>query len=98
MTQLGDNVDISEEIYDDLEAYVCALYRRKGVTNINQLRYSKFKEKNDKEKKYVDLTTVPPCRTSLYLHIKRANRAAYMMKRAKCIGTSFRRLRMEQRW
>ena len=27
------------------------------------------------------MTTVPPCRSSLYLHIKRANRAGYMMKR-----------------
>ena len=88
MTQLGDNVDISEEIYDDLEANVCALYGSKGITNINQLRYSKFKEKNHKEKKYVDLVTVPPCRTSLYLHIKRANRAAYMMKRATWFNVS----------
>ena len=80
MTQLRDNFDISEEIYDDLEGYVCALYKSKEVTNINQLRYSIFKEKNDKEKKYVDLKTVPPCRSSLYLHIKCANRAAYMMK------------------
>ena len=35
MAHLGDNVDISEEIYDDLEAYVCPLYGSKGVTNIN---------------------------------------------------------------
>ena len=32
MMQLGDNADISEEICDDLEAYVCVL------TNINVLR------------------------------------------------------------
>ena len=88
MTQLGDNVDISEEVYDDLEAYICALYGSEGVTNINQLWYSKFKETNDKEKKYVNLTTVPPCRSSLYFHIKRANRAAYMMKRATLSNVS----------
>ena len=50
MTQLGDNVDISEEIYDDIEAYVCALCGSKGVTNINQLRCSKFKEKAIKKR------------------------------------------------
>ena len=50
MTQLGENVDISEEIYDDIEAYVCALCGSKGVTNINQLRCSKFKEKAIKKR------------------------------------------------
>ena len=98
MTQLGDNLDKGEEIYVDIEAFVCALYGCKGVTNINQLRSSKFKEQNDKEICHVDLKTVPPCRSSLYLHLKRANRAAYMMSNiAQCIRTSSRRLRMKQR-
>ena len=76
MPQLGDNVDKGEEIYLDLEAYVCALYGCKGVTNINQLRSSKFKEQKGKEICHVDLKTVPPCRVSLYLSLKRINRAA----------------------
>ena len=79
MAQLGDNIDTSEEIYDDFEVYICTLYGSKGVTNINRLPHSKFKEKNEKEKKYVNLTTVLPC-SSFYLYIKRADRAAYMMK------------------
>ena len=89
MTQLGDrSVDINEEIYNDLEAYVYVLYGSKEVTNINQLQYSKFKEKNDQQKKYVDLTTVPPWRSSLYLHSKRANRAAYTIKWATLSSAS----------
>ena len=80
--------DISKEICDDLEAYVYALYKSKGVTNINQLPYFKFKEKNDRENKCVNLTTVPPCRSSLYLHIKPANRAAYKMKQAILFNVS----------
>ena len=86
---VGDrSVDINEEIYNDLEAYLCVLYGSEEVTNINQLRYSKFKEKNDQEKKYIDLTTVPPWRSSLYLHSKRANRAAYIIKRATLSSAS----------
>ena len=97
MTQLGDrSVDINEEIYEayvyvlygSKEAYVYVLYGSKEVTNINQLRYSKFKGKNDQEKKYVDLTTVPPWRSSLYLHSKRANRAAYIIKQATLSSAS----------
>ena len=93
MTQLGDNLDKGEEIYVDIEAFVCALYGCKGVTNINQLRSSKFKEQNDKEICHVDLKTVPPCRSSLYLHLKRANRAAYMMSNiAQCIRNFFSKI------
>ena len=88
MTQLGDNVDKGQEIYVDHEANVCALYGCKGVTNINQRRSSKFKEQNDKEIRHVDLKKVPPCRSSLYLHLNRANRAAYMMKRATLSSVS----------
>ena len=80
--ELGENWNISDDLYKKLEEYVCQLY---GVrkANVNNVRYTKFKSKLQNENKIVDLSTLPPCRSVLSLHCKRANYVARIWKLCK---------------
>ena len=71
---------LSPDILESLEHFVCCLYNRPKVKDINQLRFDLLKEKFDTAKGPVlscyngtDLSLLPPCRSSLYMHIKRAD-------------------------
>ena len=78
---LGNQVTLDDETFSTLEEYTCFLYGSNSK-NINKLRFQKFIQKYEREERYVDLALLPPCRNSLLLHTQRANRPAYLMKRA----------------
>ena len=69
MQAIGENEHPDGPLHDELVKYVCALYGSKIVTDIDELRYRMFIEKNGKEDKCMDLSTMPPCKRALNLHI-----------------------------
>ena len=71
-SELGADWEMTDEVVLALEKYVCALYRSKN-NSVNELRYELFLKQQKKEGKVIDLAAVPPCFSSLYLQIKRAN-------------------------
>ena len=58
------------------------MYGGGRAEDVNTLRFNKFTEKQKRENKYGDLSTLPPCQATLKLHTVRANRVAYLMKRS----------------
>lgn len=71
-TSLGLSWELEEELADALEEYVCLLYgsRKKKV---NDVRSEIFERKHVNQRKVIDISHLPPCRTTLLLHSKRAN-------------------------
>ena len=55
-----------------LEENVCYLYSHR-IKSVNTVRYKMFEKKLSREKKSVDLASIPPCQSVLSLHVKRAN-------------------------
>ena len=80
--ELGSCLDVSDELAQGLEKFVCALYGNLRITSVNNLRHKMFMSKFDKEKKITDLSLLPPCEANLKLHIMRANYVAWMFRRA----------------
>ena len=72
---------MSDEIFNQLQEYVCLLYSRK-TKNVNEARWQLFKQKHEKENKIIDLGSLPPCEAVLRLHTKRVNAVAYLWRRA----------------
>ena len=58
------------------------MYGGGRAADVNTFWFNKFTEKQKRENKYVDLSTLPPCQATLKLHIFHANRVAYLMKRS----------------
>ena len=79
LTELGADWEMTDEVVLALEKYVCALYLSKN-NSVNELRYELFLKKQKKEGKVIDLAAVPPCFSSLYLQIKRANYVSKIWK------------------
>ena len=71
-TELGTDWDMTEQQVNAIEQYMCALYRSKKKS-VNDVRYDLLEKKQNKEGKTIDLSLIPPCFSSLYLQIKRAN-------------------------
>ena len=65
-----------------LEKYVCTLYGSKENL-VDAARLDMFMKKQTKENKVIDLSVIPPCFTSLYLQMKRANYVAAVWKRTE---------------
>lgn len=81
-SELGNDWDITEQQVSAIEEYVCALYSSKK-SSVNELRYDLFLKKQKRENKIIDLSTVPPCSSSLYLQTKRANFVSKLWKSTK---------------
>lgn len=76
LQQLGKHVPPKEDIFSDIEAFICTLYGTPG-TDVNSLRYQMFcKAKN------LQSHHLPPTQDSLRKHILRANYQAAIWKRA----------------
>ena len=69
---LGSSWSLQDEVHDGLEEYVRRLYgyKKKGV---NYVRHQLFECTYSREDKIIDLSLLPPCRSSLRLHSLRAN-------------------------
>ena len=62
-----------------MEEFVCRLYGFREK-DINIVRYEIFIKKNKREKKVVDLSVLPPCKSVLHYHTLRANTVSMIWK------------------
>ena len=74
---LGLSWNISEQMVNTIERFVCELYGTK-MQEVNLLRYQLHCSKAGK----VEPEGLPPCKSSLQLHITRANYQAGIWRRA----------------
>ena len=70
-TNLSSDAILSDDTFNELQEYVCLLYRRK-TKSVNDARWKLFKQKHEMENKNIDLASLPPCESVLKLHTKRA--------------------------
>ena len=75
---LGLSWNISEESVNTIERFVCELYGKK-MQEVNLLRYQLHCEGKAGK---VEPQGLPPCKSSLQLHITRANYQAEIWRRA----------------
>ena len=75
--ELGQSWIITEELIKELTRFVCTLYG-KMMDDVDLLRYQIFCAKGGK----VDPETLPPCFSTLLLHIERANYQACVWRKA----------------
>ena len=76
--KLGDSWDIDRDIYHALEKFTCHFYGLPSFNTVDEARLFKLRtmcgNKNKITKKCkLDLYRLPPCKRSLYPHIKRVN-------------------------
>jgi len=79
-SDLGHDWTLNNEIVCNFEKYVCELFNSKA-RSVNACRFEMFRRKYTKENKAIDLSLLPPCSSSLILHLKRSNFVAAMWKR-----------------
>ena len=72
-------LELTTEIFNQLEEFVCFLYGAK-TKDINRVRWKIFDKKLQKEHKVTDLALLPPCNQVLLYHAKRANLIAYVWR------------------
>jgi hypothetical protein len=77
--EMGNGWTLSENSIDSFEKFVCKLYGSKKI-RVNDAHYELFQKKYVKENKVIDLSLLPPCRSSLILHLNRCNYVACMWK------------------
>ena len=80
---LGEEIHASEEVLLSLEKFVSKMYGEKGVTDVNTARSKIFWKKLRKDDKVVDLSMLPPCRSSHRRPSLRANFVARMWRKAQ---------------
>ena len=80
--QLGQRWIINEndEIISSLEKYICHIYGYPRENSVNVVRMKMFEKKYDKDGKIIDVSLLPPCKSVLMLHIKRANYVAKLWR------------------
>ena len=76
---LGEDFELKAELIVALESFVWHLYRYKD-TDINIVQKKMFDKKFVKEEKVTDLSLLPPCQSTLYLHILHSNSVARIWK------------------
>ena len=75
---LGENWSVEEDdgIMPVLEQYVCTIHVYPREKSVNVVRSKLFEKKYTKGGKVINMTLLPPCNSSLLLHIKRSNYVA----------------------
>ena len=76
MANLGQTFDVSPQLLNSLETFVCSLYGQPHLTDVNEARYKLFCAKG------CSSSQLPPCRDALQLHIRRANFQAAVWRMA----------------
>lgn len=79
---LGSADNLDENTRAVLEKYVCALYGEKQVSTADDARRKIFWRNFDKDQKVTDLSLLPPCKSSLFKHMQRANYVARMWRQS----------------
>ena len=77
MSAIGQEWTVSEETFKDTEALICQLYGKK-CQSVDLLRYEIHCAKGGK----VETQALPPCQSSLRLHVIRADFQAAIWRRA----------------
>ncbi len=77
MSAIGQEWTVSEETFKDTETLICQLYGKK-CQSVDLLRYEIHRAKGGK----VEPQALPPCQSSLRLHVTRANFQAAIWRRA----------------
>lgn len=72
---LGNEVYPTEDLYEILVEFVCALYGHKDMTCVNEVRYCMFRLGSFSDE------CLPPTRDCLKKHVQRANYQAFIWKR-----------------
>ena len=82
---LGQDIDIQATTFNELEHFVCCMYGKPKYSSINKLRYDLFMQKFRPKSGYVlssfdgiDMSLLPPCQGSLYMHTQWANYQAWI--------------------
>ena len=77
-----------DDVFSGLERLTCRLYGKQRIDDVDECRYLKLTEccSDDlnviKPSKKFDTALIPPCKSSLKEHIKRANYQVYQWKRS----------------
>lgn len=85
---LGSEINVEKDTLEALEHFVCCMYGRPTYRDVNALRYKLFQARYDVKSTTtgltippgVDSSLLPPCRSSLQMHAKRANYVANVWK------------------
>ena len=78
--QFGDIWYLSDDITTVLERFTGALYGYPRERLINKVKAKLFEKKYMKNGKIIDMALLPPCKSVLLLHMKRANYVAKIWK------------------
>ena len=69
-------------ILKTLEHFICAIYGKSKIKDVNLARAAIFWDRYNKQKKIIDLCMLPPCKGNLKFHVRRSNYVAYIMRHA----------------
>ena len=80
-SELGDSENITKELKETMESFVCSIYGGGKITSANELRYNKLVKKSNKLRSS-DPSSLPPCKDTLRQKLKRCNTVSNMWKQA----------------
>lgn len=81
-SEIGSEVRASDSLVNSLERFVCCLYGEKRLTSVNEVQKKIFWRNYSRENRITDLSLLPPCQSSLLLHIQRASYVAIIWQQA----------------
>ena len=80
LNQLGEDWDVEEELLDDCDKFICAVYGKSKCSSVDEVRHIMLKSKCDGDvtidtvkANTIDLARFPPSRACLNEHVARAN-------------------------
>ena len=85
--KLGESWEVGKDVYTGLEKFTCHLYGLPRFSKVNKARLFKLKAMCGNKRKInrkckVELYRLPPCKRSLYPHIRRVNYQLGRLKRS----------------
>lgn len=89
-SDFGRSAELSEYMMGQLETFVCKMYGKTSTSSVNKVRYDIVRQRLSagcrdeplSSHKGVDLSLLPPCRSSLEKHMKQANYQALIWRSA----------------
>ena len=88
LARLGDNWEVTDDMFSDAEEMTCAFYGKPRLKSVNELRFHLLKTKcgsDDKitNNRYVSISNMLPCSDSLREHVQRVNYKVAIWKQAR---------------
>lgn len=78
----GESNEADDDIIQQIETFVCAIYGFSHLNSVDQVRKEIFLRKYEREGKTIDLSLLPPCSVNLHLHTRRTNYVENIYKKA----------------